>query len=582
MRRVLFWMILMTASAAAAATTTKALAAQAPPHCPTYTSQSFSLKELTELIRNEDCQVKTLDDVLAVLPERMRSRMALFFRSQSLQGPHKVDYIFPRAILSSVQGQSSGLPLFEPSLMLSFNGHPSQPGFERLEVVDLNPFAGSDSVFNYHEINFPKESAVGLQSWSEVQSKIEISEANPQKCVQCHGIPARPIFQQYPTWEGAYGSSHSSALTDVEKAGLQSFIEKHSTDATSRYRHLNPQRLGKFGPVVEVPGIDDLLSFDYAAQTRKINEQLSSFNGLRVLKTVKALPFYESFKFAFVASNYECANPQSFFTATVLTKLETNIDQIHHFSSASGKEQSQRKFVELIKPENRGGTGSHRSFRNANSECASDGQDCLANFQRFWQDDPILIGLGVDSMEKQGYNRMSPVEAAILRLMFEGQGVSIATWWMDLRQPTYRANNGTAPGFGVLLPTLDATIPKFTEGSEEGRQRYCENLRMLSRNAMETYEVPDQLPPLPPTPVPGKLPAVFLKTCAKCHVEQEVGPRIPFTHESELADWLKVRSNFNKIQYRVFEAKEGESMPPTRALTEDELRQINDYLVHFQ
>lgn len=81
---------------------TLSISALAAP-CRPSENQPFALLELTSLIRNPECKVKSIDDVLGVIPEHMKSRFSLFYRSQSLQGPHNKDFIYPRAILSSVQ-----------------------------------------------------------------------------------------------------------------------------------------------------------------------------------------------------------------------------------------------------------------------------------------------------------------------------------------------------------------------------------------------------------------------------------------------------------------------------------------------
>lgn len=82
--------------------------------------------------------------------------------------------------------------------------------------------------------------------------------------------------------------------------------------------------------------------------------------------------------------------------------------------------------------------------------------------------------------------------------------------------------------------------------------------------------------------MPGSgYPKVFSQTCAKCHVENPIGPKIPFDNPDQLGDWIKTKNLGARIQYRVFQAPEAHSMPPIRYLKESEKLEIQNYLKQF-
>jgi mono/diheme cytochrome c family protein len=572
---------------------TEAVAFAAPrAGCPVLAAEKFELSALTSLIRSEACQVKTIDDVLGLLPEAMRSSVALFYKSQSLQGPHRVDYANPRAILSSVPTSYPEFPL-KPAMMLSFNGQASQPGYNRLEIVNLDP-SGGEQVFKYHEITFPEEGKARTLTWEQVQKEIQISPPNPQRCVQCHGLPARPVFQQYPRWDGAYGARHTSKFTAEEDAGFEEF-KKAAAQGQSRYRHLNPDRMGvesigRAMPVGERK-ITDALLFGGAGQSIEINTALSHYNGLRVASLIRKQSFYTPFRFAIVGAFERCQNMMDLLTASVHQKLSLNIASRE--LSLRSLQETESLFTSLMSNKANLGFGAFSSLWPPTQYDPQDPQERkeptvaeqMTYHKAFWKNDPVLFALSVDTMSRQGAERFVP-EVAMLRLIFEGQGVDISGWWADLKQGTYRNNPGFAKNWSLPLEILDPSLgtSEYKYGSkqtyEEFQRERCEKLATLSQGAMAGFSV-ETLAPISATPSPSSYPQVFVKTCAKCHVENEVGPKIPFQDQNEMNQRLQDKEFARKIYFRVFEAQEGRSMPPTRFLTPAEKREIADYLKKF-
>jgi hypothetical protein len=181
---------------------------------------------------------KNLESLLAQLRQNepaMFRDYVLMYRSRSLQG---ASFMNPRALLVGRNGH----------LVLSFNGHSSQPGYAQLEAMSYIP---EQQRFEFREISFLNDS-------------YQVSEANPQKCLNCHqsssrkDVDPRPNWEPYNVWPGSYGSvGHISPVTyphykdndrfnpelsqlkDLENLRMGEFLEtNHRTHP--RYQHLEP------------------------------------------------------------------------------------------------------------------------------------------------------------------------------------------------------------------------------------------------------------------------------------------------------------------------------------------------------
>ena len=557
--------------------------------------RNLNFEDLQRLIRDPSCQVKSVDDILSKLPEAMRSRLALFYKSKSLQDPKRTNYLYPRAILSSaINSQFQNFDLMpQPAVMVSFNGHESQAEHNSLEVVSMNPSA-QDS-FEYFEIKFPSDQEAKELSWNEAQLRIQISEANPSRCVQCHGLPARPIFQSYPTWEGAFGSGHTKGLSDEEAKGFKDFIKLHSDNSMSRYRHLNPARFSNYGsdqdstsecqPETGLQSLKSPLCFTSAMQTIKIYKDLVYYDGIRAAKIVQDYSFYQPFKFAITAAFKSCNQMTDFFPRSVLKNLKGNISNKINYSEVTTNSKAQIIYQKFLKESEFGDFGSLGDFFSPRPSVSA----LILNDKKYWKE-KLLFGLWVDTIEKQGPSRAT-TDAVWLRLIVEGQGEDLSRLFLDQKQPTYRTNFGVVEGISGSIESSDSEIKPFADqrnrdqyntnipgAFEKAHQKYCSSLKEKSLESLEGYTVKavnqGQEPPF-------SAHQIFVKNCIRCHVDHQVGPAIPFYDESALRDWLKVSSNLSKIKFRLLKATELNQMPPNKDLTEKEKSVLIDYLNQF-
>ena len=132
----------------------------------------------------------------------------LMYNSLSI---HETSFEKPRAIVFGPDAK----------FILTFNGDASQRGGNTFETAEYSEATHS---FNFREIEFrPTSSAHDSQlKPNEIEFEnrdLRISKANPQKCLQCHGPSANPIWASYFVWPGAYGSNDDSlAMSFVRSA----------------------------------------------------------------------------------------------------------------------------------------------------------------------------------------------------------------------------------------------------------------------------------------------------------------------------------------------------------------------------
>src|SRR5262245_7067530 len=102
---------------------------------------ALSAEAVVELARAG--QVRSVDDLLPLLPEEYRRGRALVHASRSLQAGSREN---PRVILFGRTGR----------LVMAFNGSPEQRGYDDLEMLE---FDASGGAFKLREIQFARDGA---------------------------------------------------------------------------------------------------------------------------------------------------------------------------------------------------------------------------------------------------------------------------------------------------------------------------------------------------------------------------------------------------------------------------------------
>jgi hypothetical protein len=201
------------------------------------------------------------------------------YDSKSLQ---KASFDAPRAILSSDSSP----------LVISFNGSPSESGFNQIEILDSKNGGKS---FEFHELNFAKNSAPKPSDHGRMQT-----------CNHCHahGSTLHPIWEAYAKWPGAYGGNDDHLSPD-ERKHLQAFIEKVKRDPNSRYRSL--VNLDQFPSEEVIAGAPRMV----ARPNSRLNTRLSDRNFVRVSNLIRSTPQYGQFRYAINAALSGCMNCSS-------------------------------------------------------------------------------------------------------------------------------------------------------------------------------------------------------------------------------------------------------------------------------
>lgn len=198
-------------------------------------------------------QVQTIDELLPLLPEELKNQHVLMFHSLSLQ---EADYQNPRVILYSPKAQ----------FVMTFNGDPSQRGFEALETMRFTRQGGRGR-FIFEEIVFEGDLRARrnyLQTQNEtgeiafLEDRSDRTGPNPTTCLTCHRSHPRPNWEPYSFWPGAYGQfddrpfkisqsaderhPHSGRMVKASDENAEAavelplFLERHGQ--LSRYKHL--------------------------------------------------------------------------------------------------------------------------------------------------------------------------------------------------------------------------------------------------------------------------------------------------------------------------------------------------------
>lgn len=281
-----------------------------------FNAPSLTASELKDLIVSE--KVKTVDQLLPLLPEVMRKNPVLAYNSHALN-LHLISPLTPRVILFNE----------DASLILAFTKNPGestiQAGKDSLEVIAFNnrtaKYELQDIVFDGNKIPF-----VHTQP-----------ETNPALCLKCHGQNPRPIFQDYNAWAGFYGSFSQngvSAKGTAEYENLKKFLAAKSE--MPRYKEIDTSHF-KEGEI----GISSASSQYLFAPVTAFGMGLQKNMEYRLAKKVLSHPMYPKLKnfIAYLGSDLSTCAP-----------IRQRVTEIYDavFSQESRKAKAQ-KILEAIR-----------------------------------------------------------------------------------------------------------------------------------------------------------------------------------------------------------------------------------------
>jgi hypothetical protein len=280
---------------------------------PAGSGSEIRFETLRSLIRTRG--VRSIDELLPLLPESFRSQYVLMYESRSLQ---EASYRSPRALLYANDAR----------FVAAFNGDPGESGHRSLETME---FDEAQRAFRFREIVFPDESAEGAGA--------VFSEVNPRKCLECHGESPRPLWDTYPTWPGAYGE-HDQGRPEAEAAGLAEFLAGRPYNP--RYRLLVGSESLATRP----------LSADVAAYEGRDRLSRNSDFGLklqrleyrRIAREVMTSPKFAPFRYALLASlEAQCLDIEDFLPDAVRAGFARRARDFERETERANAEESTRK-----------------------------------------------------------------------------------------------------------------------------------------------------------------------------------------------------------------------------------------------
>jgi cytochrome c553 len=280
-------------------------------------AMAMDFADLQRLI--DEHHVKSIEQLLPLLPAELRSRYVLMFRSRSLHGS---DFAHPRAILFERGAR----------FVVSFNGDAGQAGFHALETMQFDDRSMS---FQFREVNFPGEGRAAV-----------ISPPNPGTCVKCHGQPARPVWDTHPTWPGAYGERDGAGLSTEERSGLRQFLISRPDHPRYRYlldveRFSNPQT---FRPDWR----DRYGNDEHPPPNAELSAALGRLNFQAIVHQLEAMPQFESNKYLLLgAIGADCGWLPDFFPESQRSAAEAGFGRFAAESAGANFEQSHSKQLRL-------------------------------------------------------------------------------------------------------------------------------------------------------------------------------------------------------------------------------------------
>ncbi len=224
----------------------------------------------------------TLDEFLAALPPSLHENFVLMHASKSL---HQATPSAPRQILFGSDAR----------FLLAASGVTTDPRYQLLEFAEFDATSGR---YRFGTIDF---SRAGLPTVTE----------DVARCAGCHGTPTRPIWGQYPRWEGAYGDEHGTVDAAVKEA-FAAFVT--ASGASPRYRHLVFAK--------DPSGVTfELSARYYPYPNTDFNHELGNTVALGTLTRLKKSAGYNRWRHAALATNPALSCIDSDAWATVVRRV---------------------------------------------------------------------------------------------------------------------------------------------------------------------------------------------------------------------------------------------------------------------
>lgn len=245
--------------------------------------------KILDLERQSPGKTYTIAQLLSELPLEQRANFTLIKKSESLQ---EASLLFPRVIMFGK----------DASMILTFNGNSQQKGYERIELIEVNP---TTAALEFREMVFPtNDTGIG---------KVEFSEINPPKCMTCHGPTPHYIWTSYDKWPAAFGSNDDIVdLDPEEKKHLLLFKDQmpnHPRYGSLEFFKMNENPVSPFRPLTSGRPGKDRGDFKIAIEFRpnfRLGSLISRRQANARVSEWNTLPSFESQKYKLASQLAGC------------------------------------------------------------------------------------------------------------------------------------------------------------------------------------------------------------------------------------------------------------------------------------
>lgn len=494
-------------------------------------AKSLSFSQLQSML--EGAGSENVEQALLTLKEKnpeFFTRYILMYRSRSLQ---QSSYLAPRALLVGPAAK----------LVISFNGDPSHRGYQNLEVME---YFDEGQRFEFREISFKKGKGPIF------------SKANPQRCLVCHQnskrtvADPRPNWEPYSLWPGAYGSNgnmkfngerfkHDDRLRKEDHQFYQDHINEEANykkfAETVKNQHQRYQLLEEFRSELTVNFTETLLSHNYR----------------RVVRLAKNTPYYEKYKFAFLAAA-SCRHipwPEDF--------------ERWHTANNPRPERIRKDAPPSI-------DSCELGF--------SDGMGRISQQE--------IKKICREMKERKPKYRARQISESISDI-FESTGVDTSDWSTDFR--TEGGRFAFKERFGLPSNPVDRMRTAMREVEPELSKLSCKEMESKSLQVLTDFAHSGGFFKMQEGLLArsAEKPASILKTCMKCHSDPDESwvPQIPYGDPEKLKEFIaKVkfpRGNLiDEVTYRTgAHSRSNEQMPPSQVVTGAQRKELIEYLKGF-
>jgi mono/diheme cytochrome c family protein len=457
-----------------------------------------SLDDVLRLVQERD--VRSVEQLLPLLPEPVRSHAVFVFQSRSIQGATP-DH--PRTILYSEHAD----------LVLAFSTVPQLPGYDAVEALTFDPEAAR---FELREIRFPGD-----------RGPATFSEANPARCLRCHGEAARPIWDAAPTWPGVYGQRYRGELSSSEREGLQSFLSTRPMDP--RLRSLSGESPG----LVSRAAAGSSYIAIGLAPSAELSTLLSRNNFRTIVRELEGAAGFATWGAALLAS----LDPRCGSTGERLEGAQAALEGFAARTEQADEAEARLKSLRMVPP-----------------------------------------GLGPSASEE-------PEELIPFRFLAErALGVSTRAWTLALEKGTYDFQTPGGTAASMLVAELSASLVRLDAGwratlrVREEPEQYCRLLRARTPARL----VPERALAQAVSTSPDEM---LRARCLACH-DGKVGPAIPFGDPRALSSSLgnpgyPHGTLREEILFRLGEGAGAQRMPVDEILSTAERASLDTYLAEL-